>query len=81
MSSDTSFMIPGGEGTMRYPIPGYAVVHERGVVLFDTGLHEPLATSKDELGRLADVFAIELTPDDFAEARLAATGPIAGFSR
>ena len=38
---------------MRYPVPGYAVEHQRGVVLFDTGLHDTLMTSTDELGGLA----------------------------
>lgn len=74
MSNDASLMVPGETGTMRYPIPGYAVVHERGTVLFDTGLHEPLMTSTDELGALAPMFAPELTPDDFAEARLTEAG-------
>ena len=44
MSNDADLMVPGEYGTMRYPIPGYAVVHERGTVLFDTGLHESLIT-------------------------------------
>ena len=44
MSSDASMMAPDESGPMRFPIPGYAVVHERGTVLFDTGLHEPLMT-------------------------------------
>ena len=47
---------------MRYPVPGYAVVHERGTVLFDTGLHESLITSSDLLGALAAMFTVELTP-------------------
>jgi glyoxylase-like metal-dependent hydrolase (beta-lactamase superfamily II) len=74
MSNEASLMVPGETGTMRYPIPGYAVVHERGTVLFDTGLHEPLMTSSEELGALAAMFAPELTPQDLAEARLAEAG-------
>lgn len=74
MSNDASLMVPGESGTMRYPIPGYAVVHERGTVLFDTGLHEPLIVSTDELGALATMFSPELTPDDFAEVQLARAG-------
>ena len=74
MSNDASLMVPGETGPMRYPIPGYAVVHERGTVLFDTGLHEPLMTSTDELGALAAMFEPELTPADFAEARLTEAG-------
>ena len=61
MSNDADLMVPGEPGTMRYPIPGYAVVHERGTVLFDTGLHESLITSSDLLGALAEMFTVELT--------------------
>jgi N-acyl homoserine lactone hydrolase len=74
MSNEASLMVPGETGTMRYPIPGYAIVHERGTVLFDTGLHEPLMSSSDELGALAAMFTPELTPEDLAEARLTAAG-------
>jgi N-acyl homoserine lactone hydrolase len=74
MSNDAAVMVPGESGLMRYPIPGYAVVHERGTVLFDTGLHEPLITSSDELGALAAMFTPELTADDLAEVRLTAAG-------
>jgi len=42
MSNDAGVLISGEHGDLRYPIPGYAVVHERGVVVFDTGLHATL---------------------------------------
>ena len=74
MSNDAGVMVTGGSGVMRYPIPGYAVVHERGIVLFDTGLHATLIDSTAELRGLAKVFTIELTAGDLVEARLAAHG-------
>ena len=74
MSNEADLLVPGEEGTMRYPIPGYAVVHERGTVLFDTGLHESLMTSTDFLGALAAMFTPEVTPADLAEVRLAEAG-------
>jgi glyoxylase-like metal-dependent hydrolase (beta-lactamase superfamily II) len=74
MSNDAGVLVTGGSGMMRYPVPGYAVVHERGVVVFDTGLHDALMSSSDELGALADVFTIELTPADLVESRLAEHG-------
>jgi N-acyl homoserine lactone hydrolase len=74
MSSDASLMVPGEAGPMRFPVPGYAVVHERGTVLFDTGLHAPLMTSTDELGALAELYTIELTPEDLAEVQLQRAG-------
>ena len=74
MSNDAGVLETGGTGTMRYPVPGYAVVHERGLVLFDTGLHAELMTSTDELGPLASVFHVELTEEDLVDRRLAAAG-------
>ena len=74
MANDAGVLVEGAHGVMRYPIPGYAVVHERGTVLFDTGLHETLMTSTDELGGLAKVFTVELSPDDLVERRLAEHG-------
>jgi glyoxylase-like metal-dependent hydrolase (beta-lactamase superfamily II) len=74
MSNDAGVLVSGGSGVMRYPIPGYAVVHERGIVLFDTGLHDTLMNSTAELGGLAKVFSVELSPADLVEARLAAHG-------
>src|SRR3954454_8871667 len=74
MSNDASVLVTGGSGAMRYPVPGYAIVHQRGVVVFDTGLHDTLMSSSDELGGLSRVFTIELTPDDLIDARLAEHG-------
>src|SRR4029079_14977133 len=74
MANDASALITGASGPMRYPVPGYAVIHERGTVVFDTGLHDTLMSSNEELGGLAKVFTIEQTPDDLVESRLAACG-------
>jgi N-acyl homoserine lactone hydrolase len=74
LSHDASLMMPGETGAMRIPVPGYAVVHERGTVLFDTGLHEPLMHSSDELGALAAMYTPELTADDLVEVQLARAG-------
>jgi N-acyl homoserine lactone hydrolase len=70
MSNDADMFVPGEAGTIRYPVPGYAVVHERGTVLFDTGLHESLMTSDAILGALAPLFTVQMTPADLPEARL-----------
>ena len=74
MSNDADMFVPGEAGTIRYPVPGYAVVHEQGTVLFDTGLHESLITSDEMLGVLAPMFTVELTAADLPEARLAEAG-------
>ena len=49
-------------------------MHERGVVVFDTGLHDRLMATTEDLGGLARVFTVELSADDLVEARLAANG-------
>ena len=74
MSNDAGALETGASGDIRYPVPGYAVVHERGVVVFDTGLHEPLMRSSEELGPLASIFTVELTEQDLVDRRLAAAG-------
>lgn len=74
MSNEAGVLVSGGSGVMRYPVPGYAVEHERGIVLFDTGLHDTLMTSNDELEGLARVFTVELASDDLVEVQLAARG-------
>jgi N-acyl homoserine lactone hydrolase len=78
MSNDAGVLVSGGRGVMRYPIPGYAVMHERGIVLFDTGLHDTLMTSSDELRGLAKVFTVELAEGDLVDVQLAALGIEAG---
>jgi N-acyl homoserine lactone hydrolase len=72
MSNDSGVVVSGADGPMRYPVPGYVVEHERGIVLFDTGLHDTLATSTDELGGLAKVFTVELDAGDLVDVQLAA---------
>jgi N-acyl homoserine lactone hydrolase len=74
MSNDANVLVSEASGMMRYPVPGYAVVHEQGTLIFDTGLHDTLMTSSDELDFLAKVFTIDLSPDDLIESRLAAAG-------
>ena len=34
-----AFMLEGVEGTIKVPVPSYLVVHPKGKVLFDSGLH------------------------------------------
>jgi N-acyl homoserine lactone hydrolase len=71
MSNAADVMIPGASGRVSYPVPGYVVMHPRGVVVFDTGLHPPLMHSSEELDALANVFTIDMNDDDLLERRLA----------
>jgi glyoxylase-like metal-dependent hydrolase (beta-lactamase superfamily II) len=42
-----AFLIEGGEGTLRVPIPSYLIEHPKGTALFDTGL-QTLLQNKDQ---------------------------------
>lgn len=70
MASPAALFDPRRSGGIRYPVPGYAVVHERGVVVFDTGLRSSLMGGTAELEHLAGAFTVELTTEDLVEHRL-----------
>lgn len=63
--------LEGAEGRIRVPVPCYLVVHPKGHVLFDTGLHPD--TQHDPAGRLgaaARVYGVEFTPGEEVSRRL-----------
>ena len=65
--------LEGEEGRLAVPVPSYLIVHPRGRVLFDAGLH--LDTQHDAagyLGRAAKIFEIAFEPGEEVSARLAA---------
>ena len=75
LTGPVSNFLQGEEGRLRAPVPCYLIDHPRGKVLFDTGLHPALATDPmGRLGRLGQVFDVELTPHEVVSARLAAIG-------
>ena len=64
MSCDTEIMCEGGlageaEG-IRFPVSCWLIEHERGNVLFDSGLHAELKTNPGRLGGLESIFDIEI---------------------
>ncbi len=68
------FMLDGMKGELRLPIPSYLIVHPRGKVIFDSGLHTSLqtnTTSSGRLGPLAAVAKVEYVPGEELRARLA----------
>lgn len=66
-------LVDGGSADeSSIPIPAWLVRHERGVVLFDAGLHPALADGPASLGRLAKIFTPELAAGGTVGARLAA---------
>ena len=58
-TQDRTLVADGSTEEFTIPVPAWLVRHERGVVLFDAGLHPALADGPESLGRLARIF----TPD------------------
>jgi N-acyl homoserine lactone hydrolase len=70
------YLIEGGEGEARLPIPAYLIEHPKGMALFDTGMHpdcqrDPIARLGE---RIKDLFRFHYTPGEEISARLAALG-------
>jgi glyoxylase-like metal-dependent hydrolase (beta-lactamase superfamily II) len=50
-----AFMLDGEEGLITVPVPSYLVVHPKGRVLFDTGLH--VATLENPVAHIGELLA------------------------
>lgn len=61
----------GSTETSSIPVPAWLVRHERGIAVFDAGLHPSLADGSGPLGRLAKVFTPELVAGGTVGPRLA----------
>ena len=72
LTGATNGFLAGEEGRLRVPVPSYLLVHPRGRVVFDSGLH-PL-TQTDPAARIgvkARVFEVEFQPGEEVSGRLA----------
>jgi N-acyl homoserine lactone hydrolase len=68
-------VVEGGEGLIEMPIPVFLIMHPRGNVLFDTGLHLELADPQSaRLGELSKYSTIALKRDEHVTARLSLLG-------
>jgi glyoxylase-like metal-dependent hydrolase (beta-lactamase superfamily II) len=74
LTANRGAFLPGGENgaeRLAVPVPSYLVVHPKGRVLFDTGMH--VATQRDAAGRLgglAKVFEVAFAPGEEVSRRL-----------
>jgi glyoxylase-like metal-dependent hydrolase (beta-lactamase superfamily II) len=59
-------------GPMRMPVGAFLVQHPKGSLVFDTGMHPELLTSKDRLRKVGPMFDIHLGDDDLVDAQLRA---------
>lgn len=67
-----AMLMAGAEGRIRLPIPSVLVEHERGMAVFDTGLHADLAHDTSRLRSSNDLFDVEMTAADGLAAQLSA---------
>jgi N-acyl homoserine lactone hydrolase len=74
LTCDAGAMIAGHHGAFRMPVPAFLIEHQRGLVLFDTGLHPELATSPARMRGLDRYYTPELAADGSVGPRLRAAG-------
>jgi N-acyl homoserine lactone hydrolase len=76
LEGELSYLMEGGEGRVRLPIPSYLIEHPKGRVLFDAGMH--IDCQHDPAGRLGPrltaLFEFDYHPGEEVGARLAALG-------
>lgn len=76
LTGQLGYLMEGGEGEVRLPIPAFLIEHPKGTALFDTGMHpdcqrDPVA----RVGRRAkDLFRFHYSPGEEISARLEAIG-------
>ncbi|MBI1776335.1 MAG: N-acyl homoserine lactonase family protein [Proteobacteria bacterium] len=69
-------LMQDGEGEVELPIPAYLIRHEKGTVLFDTGMHpdcqhDPAGRAGPRIGQL---FKFDYQPGDEVSGRLKSIG-------
>ncbi len=74
LTTDLGTMLEGHLGELRLPVASFLVEHERGTLVFDTGMHPDLVTGTSRLGPIESMYGVELGPDGLLGARLAASG-------
>ena len=76
LEGELSYLMEGGEGRARLPIPAYLIEHPKGRVLFDAGMHADC--QHDPAGRLGErlmsLFQFDYRPGEEVGARLRALG-------
>jgi N-acyl homoserine lactone hydrolase len=70
------YLMEGGEGEARLPVPAYLIEHPKGTALFDTGMHpdvqhDPVARVGE---RVKDLFRFDYSPGEEISRRLEAIG-------
>ena len=76
LTGNLADLMQGGEGRVELPIPAYLIVHPKGTVVFDTGMHPDCQT--DPAGRagerIAQLFQFDYRKGDEVSARIERLG-------
>jgi glyoxylase-like metal-dependent hydrolase (beta-lactamase superfamily II) len=73
LEGDLGLFLEGATGRIRVPVPSWLVLHPRGAVVFDTGLHtETQIDPEARLGFLAKLYRIQFRRGEELAARLRA---------
>jgi len=72
---DSGLITMGHHGPLSVPIPTFLIEHDRGLVLFDTGLApEAWNDPRSVYGDLVDVFALDCPPENTLELQIQKCG-------
>jgi N-acyl homoserine lactone hydrolase len=74
LTSDMGTMLSGRIGDFRMPVGAFLVEHERGRLVFDTGMHPDLVDDAGRLGPIESMFQVDLDASGLLGARLAEHG-------
>ncbi len=74
MTTDLGTMLAGRIGEFRLPVASFLVEHDRGTLVFDTGMHSDLVQSSSRLGPIESMYDIELGAEGLLGARLGQLG-------
>ena len=70
LTTDAGGMVQGQSGPMRMPVGAFLVEHPKGSLVFDTGMHPELRTSKDRLRRVGPLFELDMEGDALVDEQL-----------
>ncbi|MFC7550463.1 N-acyl homoserine lactonase family protein [Plantactinospora sp. GCM10030261] len=72
---DRGILVVGGTGTVVVPIPSFVIQHEKGLVLFDTGIVPEAATDPSGVyGEMAEWLQMKFTPEQRLDRQLTKLG-------
>ncbi len=74
LNTDLGTMLAGRIAEFRLPVASFLVEHDRGTLVFDTGMHPDLVHGSSRLGPIESMYDVELGSDGLLGARLSECG-------